>query len=118
LLHVIEPLPLSRDATTAFPNAYLQELETAAQRKLEQALNRVQEVGLQGDSAIVYGVPFQGIIDTARDQHADLIVMGTHGRTGLRHVLVGSVAEKVVRLAPCPVLVTRGASDAPATDQH
>jgi nucleotide-binding universal stress UspA family protein len=43
----------------------------------------------------------------ARDHHIDLIIMGTHGRTGLRHVLLGSVAERVVRLAPCPVLVTR-----------
>jgi universal stress protein A len=61
----------------------------------------------------VHGVPFQGIVDAARDQHVDLIVMGTHGRTGLRHVLVGSGAEKVVRLAPCPVLVTRGTTEAP-----
>ncbi len=58
------------------------------------------------------GVPFQTILDTARDKGVDLIVMGTHGRTGLPHVLMGSVAEKVVRLAPCPVLVTRGTHDA------
>jgi nucleotide-binding universal stress UspA family protein len=74
-------------------------------------LARVQQAGLQGDSVIVEGVPFQAIIDTARDSGADLIVMGTHGRTGLTHVLMGSVAEKVVRLAPCPVLVTRAATE-------
>jgi nucleotide-binding universal stress UspA family protein len=113
LLHVIEPLPLSRDATIAFPHAYLQELESTAQHQLEQVLARAQEAGLHATTAIVHGVPFQGIVDAAREQQADLIVMGTHGRTGLRHVLVGSVAEKVVRLAPCPVLVTRGTSEAP-----
>jgi nucleotide-binding universal stress UspA family protein len=43
----------------------------------------------------------------AEERGADLIVMGTHGRTGLQHVLLGSVAEKVVRLAPCPVLTVR-----------
>jgi universal stress protein A len=59
---------------------------------------------------IVPGGPFQSIIDTAHDQKVDLIVMGTHGRTGLHHALVGSVAEKVVRLAPCSVVVARGAS--------
>ena len=58
------------------------------------------------------GVPFQTILDTARDKGVDLIVMGTHGRTGLPHVLMGSVAEKVVRLEPCPVFVTRGTHDA------
>jgi nucleotide-binding universal stress UspA family protein len=46
-------------------------------------------------------------VQIAQERAADLIVMGTHGRTGLRHLLVGSVAEKVVRLAPCPVLTVR-----------
>jgi universal stress protein A len=52
-------------------------------------------------------VPFHEILETAKSQNVDLIVMGTHGRTGLQHILLGSVAEKVVRLAPCPVLVAR-----------
>ena len=47
------------------------------------------------------------IVETAREHHADLIVMGTKGRTGLAHLLMGSVAERVVRLAPCPVLTMR-----------
>jgi nucleotide-binding universal stress UspA family protein len=55
------------------------------------------------------------IVETARDRHVDLIVMGTHGRTGLKHVLLGSVAERVVRLAPCPVLVVRSTATAPAS---
>ena len=53
------------------------------------------------------GQASQRIIAVATDRGSDLIVMGTHGRTGLKHVLLGSVAEKVVRLAPCPVLVVR-----------
>lgn len=115
LLHVMQPIPLGAgDALTVFPPAYLQELETEAQHSLEQALQRVHDAGLQGDTTLVYGVPFQRIVDTARDLHADLIVMGTHGRTGLTHVLLGSVAEKVVRLAPCPVLVIPGKAEAPA----
>ena len=56
---------------------------------------------------VAHGIPFQEIIDTAKVRQVDLIVMGTHGRTGLLHVLLGSVAERVVRLAPCPVLVAR-----------
>jgi nucleotide-binding universal stress UspA family protein len=72
---------------------------------------------------IVQGVPYQTIVDLAGNRAVDLIVIGTHGRTGLLHVLLGSVAERVVRLAPCPVLVTRGTSDtstvsADATPAH
>jgi nucleotide-binding universal stress UspA family protein len=89
----------------------LEAMETHAQHQTQMALARVQEAGLQGDSAIVEGIPFQMIIDTAESQDIDLIVMGTHGRTGLTHALMGSVAEKVVRLAPCPVLVTRGTTE-------
>lgn len=53
------------------------------------------------------GKPFAEIVRMARVQDVDLIVMGTHGRTGLAHVLIGSTAEKVVRLAPCPVLTVK-----------
>ena len=65
--------------------------------------------GLQGDALMVQGTPTQAIVDTAEVHGVDLIIMGTHGRTGLTHVLLGSVAERVVREAPCPVsvLVTR-----------
>jgi nucleotide-binding universal stress UspA family protein len=111
LLHVIHELSMVMgDMASALPEAYLQELEAEAQRSLEERLNRVHEARLEADMVIVHGVPFQCIIDTAHDQKVDLIVMGTHGRTGLSHALVGSVAEKVVRLASCPVLVTRGAT--------
>jgi nucleotide-binding universal stress UspA family protein len=53
------------------------------------------------------GNPADAIVRLAEERGVDLIVMGTHGRTGLQHVLLGSVAEKVVRLAPCPVLTVR-----------
>jgi nucleotide-binding universal stress UspA family protein len=86
----------------------LEAMETHAQQRTQMALAHVKEAGLQADSAIVEGIPFQVIIETAESRDVDLIVMGTHGRTGLTHALMGSVAEKVVRLAPCPVLVTRG----------
>jgi nucleotide-binding universal stress UspA family protein len=53
------------------------------------------------------GVPWQEVVDAARESDADLIIVATHGHTGLAHVLLGSVAERVVRHAPCPVLVVR-----------
>jgi nucleotide-binding universal stress UspA family protein len=106
----VSPLALG-DAPPAVLSATLQEMEATTQQQMQATLARVQQAGLQGDSAIVEGLPFQTIIDTAQARGADLIVMGTHGRTGLAHALLGSVAEKVMRLAPCPVLVTRGTTD-------
>jgi len=55
------------------------------------------------------GSPTRQILDTARERGIDLIVMGTHGRTGVAHVVMGSVAERVLRQAPCPVLAMRAA---------
>ena len=53
------------------------------------------------------GLPYKNIVERARDDGADLIVMSTHGRTGFSHVLLGSITEKVVRTAPCPVVSIR-----------
>ena len=53
------------------------------------------------------GTPYEQILQAAQDQHTDLIVMGTHGRSGLIHTVLGSVAERVLRLAPCPVLTVK-----------
>lgn len=59
------------------------------------------------DVEIAVGRPAEAIIRLAQERHVDLIVMATHGRTGLEHMLLGSVAEKVVRSAPCPVLTVK-----------
>ena len=101
------------EASPAVLDATLETMETNAQQQTNIALDRVKQAGLQGANTIVEGTPFQAIIETAESRDVDLIIMGTHGRKGLTHALMGSVAEKVVRLAPCPVLVTRGASEAP-----
>ena len=108
LLHVIQPLPLGgMDMGMTLPATYVQDLEAEIRRDMESSLGRVTAAGLEGDMVIVHGVPFHEITEAAKTQQVDLIVMGTHGRTGLYHVVLGSVAEKVVRLAPCPVLVVR-----------
>jgi nucleotide-binding universal stress UspA family protein len=108
LLHVIQPLPLAGvDMGVTLPYTYIQDLEAEITNSMQAYLERVTAAGLEGEIAVVHGVPFQEILETAKTQQVDLIVMGTHGRTGLEHVFLGSVAEKVVRLAPCPVLVVR-----------
>jgi universal stress protein A len=62
---------------------------------------------------LMVGDPATAIVDAAENEHADLIVMGTHGRTGLTRLLMGSVAEAVVRRAPCPVLTVKQAAHVP-----
>ena len=116
VLHVLHLSPLELgEMEPAMSATYLEEQETEAQHLLQASLERVQRAGLQGDSLLVQGTPTQTIVDTAGEQGVDLIIMGTHGRTGLAHVFLGSVAEHVVRQAPCPVLVTRKTADTPDT---
>ena len=108
LLHIVQPLALGGvDMGVTLPYTYMQDLEAEIMRSMNDYLERVTAAGLEGEIVVVHGVPFHEIIATAKSQQADLIVMGTHGRTGFQHVLLGSVAEKVVRLAPCPVLIAR-----------
>jgi nucleotide-binding universal stress UspA family protein len=108
LLHVIQSIPLvGVDMGVTLPYTYVQDLEAEIMQSMESALTRVTAAGLEGEIVVVHGVPFHEIIETAKTRQVDLIIMGTHGRTGLQYVLLGSVAEKVVRLAPCPVLVAR-----------
>ncbi|MDH3604506.1 MAG: universal stress protein [Candidatus Tectomicrobia bacterium] len=109
LLHVVDTMSWGvAQAQAAIPPSVWQDLETSLAERMETSRKRVQAAGLQVETLILHGAPSQTIIDTAQDKGADLIVMGTHGRTRLTHALVGSVAEKVVRLAPCPVWVARG----------
>ncbi|TVM00128.1 MAG: universal stress protein [Candidatus Brocadia sp. WS118] len=71
---------------------------------------------LEIETIVVKGVPFHEIINAAAAIDADLVVIGTHGRTGLSHAVMGSVAEKVVRKAPCPVLTVRMPPSIPHKD--
>ena len=119
LLHVLDLTPVTmEDMTAGMTATLLDDLETDAQHLLQASRERVQRAGLQVESLLVQGTPTQTILDTAGEQGVDLIIMGTHGRTGLAHVFLGSVAEHVVRHGPCPVLVIRRAPDtsAPSAD--
>ena len=108
LLHVIQSLPFTGvDMGATLPYTLLQDLEAEVRRRMASALERVTAAGLEGDIVVVHGVPWHDIIETAKTHQVALIIMGTQGRTGYERLLVGSVAETVVRLAPCPVLVAR-----------
>jgi nucleotide-binding universal stress UspA family protein len=84
------------------------DLENAAQGRLDALIRDDDRRELRAQTAIRTGVAAaQAIVDYAQEKAIDLVVIGTHGRGGMAHVMMGSVAEKVVRTAPCPVLAVR-----------
>ncbi len=109
LLHVVpEPPRLAEAYEMGFtPERFLKAATEEAQRLLADMQAKAADWKVTLIPRVRQGVEFREIIAAAREEGADLIVMGTHGRTGLAHALIGSVAEKVVRKAPCPVLTVR-----------
>lgn len=106
LMDVALMLPEPGSAMMLPPN-YLAEQKQGAERALEDALPKDWTAGKKVFRATRMGNPFVEIAKYAKDKEIDLIVIGTHGRSALMHVLLGSVAEKVVRKSPCPVLTVR-----------
>ena len=103
ILHVIA-IVLVPGESGAFVAAREEEIRVALKKMANAQLEHVKH-----QIHISAGDPVRGIVDTARQLHTDLVVMPTHGRRGLRHFFLGSVAEQVVREAPCPVLTFRPA---------
>jgi nucleotide-binding universal stress UspA family protein len=94
-----------------FPEPSYEKVRDAAVLRLEEELRKVKEAGLEGEVQVIQSSPAEAIAEAARELPADLIVMGTRGYTGLKHVLLGSVAERTVRIAPCPVITLKAAED-------
>lgn len=84
-----------------------QEIEDGAKKLMEKFCRSHLQDYQNYEALVVPGIPYDEIIKKATEQGADLILMGTHGRTGLDHVLFGSTAEKVVRKSPIPVMTIR-----------
>jgi nucleotide-binding universal stress UspA family protein len=109
LLHVVPVLDqyviASPDAVAALP-----ELMESTRRQANVELEKLRRgcAGLEVKTEIREGSVYESILAAAKQADADLIVLGTHGRTGLKHLVLGSIAERVVRLAPVPVLTVRG----------
>jgi nucleotide-binding universal stress UspA family protein len=111
LLHVVEdPFVTGAWQAEAFvPNMpeLLDVLAKAAQSQMAELQTRVAAQGVALTTTIIKGQPAGAIVDEATAGDFDLIVMGTHGRTGLSHAFLGSIAERVVQKAPCAVLTVR-----------
>jgi len=110
LLHVVHVPSLSEATSWMTPTISSnveRDIRTQVHSAVEAKLNEISDEcgeSCRGIEAIIReGVPFEQIIECAEAQEVDLIVLGTHGRTGLTHTIIGSVAERVVRRAPCSV---------------
>lgn len=108
-LHAIDWAKLEM---TALNSAVSDLIEEPAKTFLNSLVQRAKAMGIEAESKQVDGSPFIQIVQMAETIKADLIVMGTHGRTGLSHLVLGSQTEQVVRHAPCPVLTVRRPSHA------
>jgi nucleotide-binding universal stress UspA family protein len=110
VLHVLED-PLVYPATMEWypipTTNYRAEMEKGARERLESFLPSAEREELRAKLAVVWGSPFVEIIRYAKAENIDLIVMGSLGLGPVGHMLMGSVAERVVRKAPCPVLTVR-----------
>lgn len=108
LLHTVEPLTYPPDF--AFVPLLPPDVEEKRTREIQNQLEEIaRSVGrdVQVKAVLRTGRPWQEIVKFAKEEDTDLLVISTHGYTGIKHALLGSVAEKIVRHAPCPVFVVR-----------
>ena len=114
LVHVLVEAPLFVEGP--FAGHRVREFYAAARKwvedQLEQWAAAARGAGRKVQTVLRVGVPYREIVAAARDEGVDLIILGTHGRGGMDRVLLGSVADRVIRMAPCPVLSVRGESGA------
>ena len=108
LIHVVEPAFYPDNVMVPVETEDLNTIMVREGRKMLDELGAEKiKPEIQSERIIATGRPYNEIIDAAESLQADLIIMATHGYTGLKHMLMGSTAERVVRHAPCPVLVVR-----------
>lgn len=108
VMHVWDmPMTSSLLPPEPYPELVLTEEQKAGEEHLVKVANELKASGFDAEPVFVFGKPYMEIVRAARELEADLIVLGSHGRSGISHLVLGSVAEKVVRLAPCPVFTVK-----------
>ncbi len=112
LLHVMAPVtPYVAEDSYVSPGLYTQ-MEESATREAESAMRplveKAKKAKVKVKSLLLKGIPHEQIVRVAKNRRADLLVIGTHGRTGISKFFMGSVASRVVAMAHCPVLTVRG----------
>ncbi len=106
LLNVVEPRPMAVDITLNYVPLE-EDLEKAAAEDLKVILQELTQAGLRAECSIEFGNPSDVILEKADELDVNLVIMGSHGKKGLSRLIMGSVAETVVRKANCPVLIVK-----------
>ncbi|MBW2531847.1 MAG: universal stress protein [Deltaproteobacteria bacterium] len=108
--HVVEPVlyPVAYGLPPVAPVNYEESAKEAAEKALTPIVQAINERGVKARSLVESGTASMRICDLAEEEGFDLVVLATHGYTGLKHVLLGSTAERVVRHCTCPVLTVKG----------
>ncbi len=112
LLHVVEDIALAADLPLPELDRVYEAQAAWADRELAARAAEAAAAGIPTRTMVLRGAPAPAVVRAAEENRATLIVMGTRGRGGVRRLLLGSVAERVVRTAPCPVLTVRQSSNA------
>jgi nucleotide-binding universal stress UspA family protein len=109
ILHVVElpPYPVEGYVPPSVTTTFMEDLEREASQELAQLAPEAESTGVEVARLVTVGSPYRKIIDMAEADAVDLIVMATAGRTGFSRLVMGSIAERVVRTASCPVLTIR-----------
>jgi nucleotide-binding universal stress UspA family protein len=108
LMHAYHlPVEFQQMEGAYLPAEFWTQVKSEAQKTLEGHAATIRKKGIPVEVVVAEGYPATAIEEEAARTKADLIVIGTHGRTGLKHLLLGSVAERVVQKAPCPVLTVK-----------
>lgn len=110
LVNVFTPSIPALGQAYVSPKAYADIEESArayGKRQLEKLVAKARRAGARARGLLLEGLPHECIAQIARRKHADLVVMGTHGRTGFARFFLGSVASRVLTTAPCPVMTVR-----------
>ncbi len=94
------------------PPDFWANVKAEAEQSLKRYADGLESRGLQVEAVVREGYAATAIVEEAESQHADLVVIGTHGLSGLKHMLLGSIAERVVQKAPCPVLTVKAPAPA------
>lgn len=110
VVHVVESPP-----PDAMPRPDLAEAQERAGQELDRRAYKLQLRDIQVETRVVVGTPVDEIVAAAERERADVLVLGTHGRRGVSRAIVGSVAEHVLRVAPCPVVTVREGTTAART---
>jgi universal stress protein A len=111
VVHVMTPMVPVAGEGYVLPETYEQierSARKAAEKQLDRLVAKARKAGVRAQGILRTGVPHDQIVRVARSRRADLLVIGTHGRTGLARLFLGSVASRVLATATCPVLTVRG----------